>query len=91
LSAKGYVSRGRDQPFACPIGIAVWLEWRRRNPNAPKVPPEDLNDCTDPDYSLTRYTSIPAMIAMEYEEEAVTDELLTCSPRIFYGLLKTRP
>ena len=39
---------GYEEPFACPIGIAVWLEYRRRNPNAPKVPPEDLKNYTDP-------------------------------------------
>jgi hypothetical protein len=26
-------SNGGDGPFACPIGEALWLEYRRRNPN----------------------------------------------------------
>jgi hypothetical protein len=38
-----------EEPFACPIGIALWEEYRRRNPNAPKVSPKDLMDCTDPE------------------------------------------
>jgi hypothetical protein len=37
-----------EEPFACPIGIALWLEYRRRNPNAPNISPEDLKDYTDP-------------------------------------------
>ena len=37
------------EPFACPFGMALWAEYRQRNPDAPRVPPEDLNDCTDPE------------------------------------------
>jgi hypothetical protein len=37
------------EPFACPIGVALWQEYRRRNPDGLKVPPVDLKDCTDPD------------------------------------------
>jgi hypothetical protein len=36
-----------EEPFACPVGMALWKEYRRRNPEAPKVPPEDLMGCTD--------------------------------------------
>jgi hypothetical protein len=38
-----------EEPFACPIGLALWEEYRRRNPDGLKVPPEDLNDYTDPE------------------------------------------
>jgi hypothetical protein len=44
-----FPSRAVEEPFACPLGIALWQEYRRRNPNAPKMPPEDLkDDYTDP-------------------------------------------
>jgi hypothetical protein len=39
----------RNEPFACPIGLALWQEHRRRNPDGLKVPPVDLMDCTDPE------------------------------------------
>jgi hypothetical protein len=42
-----------EEPFACRIGIALWEEYRRRNPDWLKVPPVDLMDCTDPE--LMRY------------------------------------
>ena len=35
------------EPSACPIGVAIWQEYRRRNPDGLKVPPVDLLDCTD--------------------------------------------
>jgi hypothetical protein len=38
-----------EEPFACPIGLALWQEYRRRNPDGLKVPPVDLLDCTDPE------------------------------------------
>jgi hypothetical protein len=38
-----------EEPFACPVGIALWEEYRRRYPDGLKVPPVDLMDCTDPD------------------------------------------
>jgi hypothetical protein len=38
-----------EQPFACPVGIALWQEYRRRNPDGLKIPPVDLKDCTDPE------------------------------------------
>jgi hypothetical protein len=44
---------------AAPIGVSLWLEYRKRNPDGLMVPPEDLQDCTCP----TSYTSTPAMIA----------------------------
>lgn len=37
-----------EDPFACPIGVALWLGYRRSNPSAPKMPPEGLNDYTEP-------------------------------------------
>jgi hypothetical protein len=36
-----------EEPFACRIGLALWQEYLRRNPDGLKVPPEDLLDCTD--------------------------------------------
>jgi hypothetical protein len=38
-----------EEPFACPFGIPLWTEYRNGNPNAPRVPPEDPNDYTDPE------------------------------------------
>jgi hypothetical protein len=52
-----YMPSKREEPFACPIGEALWLEYRRRNPHAPKVPPEDLNDYTDP--NMAAYVAHP--------------------------------
>jgi hypothetical protein len=43
------VSCGCEEPFACPVGIALWEEYRGRNPDGFKVPPVDLKDCTVPD------------------------------------------
>ena len=37
-----------EEPFACPIGIALWEEYRRRNPGGLQVPPVDLMDCNGP-------------------------------------------
>jgi hypothetical protein len=42
-----FPSRAVEKPFACPIGVSLWLEYRRRNPNGLNLPPEDLMDCTD--------------------------------------------
>jgi hypothetical protein len=28
-----------EEPFACPIGEALWLEYRRRNPDGLTLPP----------------------------------------------------
>jgi hypothetical protein len=39
----------REEPFACPIGVTLWEEYRRRNTDGLKVPPVDLMDCTDPE------------------------------------------
>jgi hypothetical protein len=38
-----------DEPLACPIGEALWLEYRQRNRDGIKVPPVDWKDCTDPE------------------------------------------
>jgi hypothetical protein len=38
-----------EEPFACPVCIALWEEYRRRMPDGLKVPPIDLMDCTDPE------------------------------------------
>jgi hypothetical protein len=43
------LSCGCEEPFACPVGVALWEEYRRRNPDGLKVPPVDLVGCTDPD------------------------------------------
>jgi hypothetical protein len=40
---------GCDESFACPVGIALWQHYRRRNPYGLKVSPTALMDCTDPD------------------------------------------
>jgi hypothetical protein len=37
------------EPFACPVGTALWHEYRQRNPDGLKVPPLDLLDCVDPE------------------------------------------
>ena len=65
-----YMPSKREEPFACPIGEALWLEYRRRNPHAPKVPPEDLNDCTAQKWPHTWHTPIPAMIATRFDENS---------------------
>jgi hypothetical protein len=36
-------------PFACPIGIAIWEEYRRRNPDGLTVPPTDGRGIKDPE------------------------------------------
>jgi hypothetical protein len=40
---------GIEEPFACPIGLALREEYRRRKQSGLTVPPVDLMDCTDPD------------------------------------------
>ena len=42
-----FPSRAVEEPFACPIGVSPWLEYRKRNPDGLKAPPIDLQDCTD--------------------------------------------
>jgi hypothetical protein len=37
-----------DEPFACPVGIALWEEYRSRNPDGLKVPLADLMDAQTP-------------------------------------------
>ena len=32
---------------AAPIGVSLWLEYRKRNPDGLMAPPVDLQDCTD--------------------------------------------
>jgi hypothetical protein len=49
-----YATRN-EKPFACPVGLAVWEEYRRRNPDGFTVPPEDLMDCTDPELMAFAY------------------------------------
>jgi hypothetical protein len=34
---------------ACPIGEALWLEYRKRNPFGRQFPPTASEDCTDPE------------------------------------------
>jgi hypothetical protein len=41
--------RNSVEPFACPIGIALWEEYRRHNPDGLKVPPTDGDGVTDPE------------------------------------------
>jgi hypothetical protein len=43
------VGCGCEEPFACPVGIALWQEYRRSNPGGLKVPPLDTKDCTHPE------------------------------------------
>ncbi len=38
-----------DELYACPVGVTLWEEYRRLNPDAPRVPPEDMMDCNDPE------------------------------------------
>jgi hypothetical protein len=56
-----------EEPFACPAGIALWEEYRRRNPDGLKVPPIDLMDCTDLNSSHMLNTLILATIATRFE------------------------
>jgi hypothetical protein len=50
-----FPSHAVAEPFVCPIGVALWQEYRRRNPKAPKVPPENLMEYTDP--RMTAYVA----------------------------------
>jgi len=34
---------------ASPVGLALWQEYTKRNPDGLKVPPKDLMNCTDPE------------------------------------------
>jgi hypothetical protein len=38
----------REEPFACPIGMALWEEYRRRRPGGLNLPPVDGIDVKDP-------------------------------------------
>jgi hypothetical protein len=38
-----------DEPIACPIGLALWEEYRRRNPQGLKTPPQSPEDHPDPE------------------------------------------
>jgi hypothetical protein len=40
---------GSDEPFACPIGVALWNEYCRRNPDGLEVPPTDGHGIQDPE------------------------------------------
>jgi hypothetical protein len=42
------VACGCDEPFACPVGVALWREYRQRNPDGFKVPPAHKLGVTDP-------------------------------------------
>jgi hypothetical protein len=41
--------RSIDEPIACPIGEALWLEYRKRNPNGLTLPHECPEDYPDPE------------------------------------------
>jgi hypothetical protein len=43
-----YESSGGD-PFACPNGLALWLEYRERNPDGLTIPPTDGRGIRDPE------------------------------------------
>jgi hypothetical protein len=55
-----------EEPFACPIGVALWEEYRRRRPNGLTVLPVDGKDVKDRFLLLISNTSIPAMIATNF-------------------------
>jgi hypothetical protein len=38
-----------DEPFACQIGVALWEEYRKRNPDGLTVPPTDGRGLLDPE------------------------------------------
>jgi hypothetical protein len=38
-----------DEPFACPIGVALWEEYRKRNPDGLTIPPIDGSGIKDPE------------------------------------------
>jgi hypothetical protein len=38
----------RDRLMACPIGEALWLEYRKRNPFGRQFPPTASEDCKRP-------------------------------------------
>ena len=44
-----------EELFACPVGLALWEEYRRRNPDGITVPPVDLMDCKDPELMAFAY------------------------------------
>jgi hypothetical protein len=41
--------RASEEFIACPIGLALWEEYRRRNPHGLAVPPECPEDHPDPE------------------------------------------
>jgi hypothetical protein len=38
-----------EEPIACPVGLALWQEYTRRNPHGLKVPPVDGHNVEDPE------------------------------------------
>jgi hypothetical protein len=56
-----------EEPFACPIGVALWLEYRKRNPDALAVPPECQRIALTLNWLNTSNTSMAAMIATRSE------------------------
>jgi hypothetical protein len=47
LAARRPIMSNRES-LGLPYGLALWFEYRLRNPDGLKVPPVDLQDCTDP-------------------------------------------
>ena len=43
-----FPKRTDDEPIACPIGLALWHEYRRLHPDGVKVPPIASEQCKDP-------------------------------------------
>jgi hypothetical protein len=44
-----FPSRAVEKPFTCPIGIALWQEYRKRNPDGLTIPPTDGRNVKDPE------------------------------------------
>lgn len=40
---------GSDEPFACPVGVALWEEYLKGNPDGLQTPPANFMDYTDPE------------------------------------------
>jgi hypothetical protein len=44
-----YMPSKGEEPFACPVGEALWRAYRERTPDGLTVPPIDGRNVTDPE------------------------------------------
>jgi hypothetical protein len=49
MTVMQFPSRAVEEPFACSIGIALWQEYRKRNPDGLTIPPTDGRNVKDPE------------------------------------------